>query len=292
MSKRSSITHAMTIDVEDYFQVSAFANVIEPSSWDSLECRVEKNTQCLLELFANNEAKATFFILGWVAKRYPQLLQEIVAQGHEVASHGMMHQRASEQTAAEFRADVSDSKKLLEDITGVAIMGYRAPSFSFTKSNMWVYDNLAEAGYLYSSSVYPVVHDHYGIPDAPRFRYQTDAGVDEIPLSTLPFSGKNMPISGGGYFRLYPYAITAWAIKQFSVREKQPYIFYLHPWEVDPDQPRVANVSWKSRFRHYLNLRRVEHRMQLLLSGFEWSSMADIYGYSAQNAMTESLRTG
>ncbi|MDY6919967.1 MAG: XrtA system polysaccharide deacetylase [Pseudomonadota bacterium] len=271
--------HAMTIDVEDYFQVSAFENLVRPEQWDSMAPRVEANTDRLLQLFADHDTKATFFTLGWVAQRFPQLVRRIVEQGHELASHGTMHQRASGQNQEQFQQDVGGAKRLLEDLSGQPVLGYRAPSFSFTKENLWVYDVLAEEGYVYSSSVYPVVHDHYGIPDAPRFRYQTPAGVDEIPLSTLPLMGKNMPISGGGYFRLYPYLFTRWAVSRFMQREQQPYIFYLHPWEVDPEQPRMEGASAKSRFRHYLNLKRVESRLGQLLTDFEWGSLARLYQY-------------
>jgi polysaccharide deacetylase family protein (PEP-CTERM system associated) len=271
--------HAMTIDVEDYFQVSAFENQISPKDWDGIASRVEGNMDKLLQLFADHDTKATFFTLGWIAQRHPQMIKRIVEQGHELASHGTMHQRASSQTREEFKADVGDAKRLLEDLSGKPIIGYRAPSFSFTKENLWAYDILAEEGYLYSSSVYPVVHDHYGIPDAPRFRYKAPAGIDEIPLSTLPLFGKNMPISGGGYFRLYPYSVTRWAVNQFVKRETQPYIFYMHPWEIDPDQPRMDNISFKTRFRHYLNLKKVNSRLTALLTEFQWSSMAMIYDF-------------
>lgn len=273
------IRNAMTIDVEDYFQVSAFENIIRPSDWTTLQPRVERNTHRLLDLFSEHNAKATFFILGWVAERFPGVIQRIVSEGHEIASHGMMHQRASAQTPEEFKADINHSKKLLEDIGSCEVIGYRAPSFSFTRANEWVYPALIEAGYKYSSSVYPVVHDHYGIPDAPRFRYKPLGAIDEIPLSTLTIMGKNIPISGGGYFRLYPYWATRWAVKKFSDTTTSPYIFYLHPWEIDPAQPRMDNINFKTRFRHYLNLKKVERRMAALLTDFEWSSMAELYGY-------------
>lgn len=272
--------NAMTIDVEDYFQVGAVEDVILPSQWEQMEPRVEANTDKILQLFDDHNATATFFTLGWIAERFPQVVKRIVDQGHELASHGTMHQRASSQTREEFKADVGGAKRLLEDISGKPILGYRAPSFSFTKDNLWVYDVLAEEGYKYSSSVYPVVHDHYGIPDAPRFKYMTDSGIEEIPLSTLPLFGKNLPISGGGYFRLYPYALTRWALQRFSQNEQEPYIFYLHPWEVDPNQPKMEGLSAKSRFRHYLNLSRVEGRLKQMMTDFQWSSMAELYGFN------------
>ena len=272
--------HAMTIDVEDYFQVGAFEKIISPRDWDTMPMRVEQNTQRLMEIFAEKQVKATFFCLGWVAERFPSLIRKIVQEGHELASHGTMHQRASSQTREEFKSDVGDAKRILEDVSGQAVIGYRAPSFSFTKQNLWVYDVLAEEGYKYSSSVYPVAHDHYGIPDAPRSRYATEAGIEEIPLSTLNMFGKNLPISGGGYFRLYPYGVTRWSLNKFEKQESFPYIFYMHPWEVDPDQPRVEGASAKSKFRHYLNLSKVEGRLKSLLSDFQWGSMAEVYGYS------------
>ncbi|MBV1920998.1 MAG: DUF3473 domain-containing protein [Pseudomonadales bacterium] len=281
MSKRTPVKlmNAMTIDVEDYFQVSAFEHKFNPNNWDDILPRVEANTHKLLDLFSENDAKATFFTLGWVAKRFPDLVKRIADEGHEVASHGTMHQRATDQTEAVFKKDVGDAKRLLEDLTGKPVLGYRAPSFSFTKGNEWVYDVLESEGYQYSSSVYPVVHDHYGIPDAPRFKYATHTAIAEIPLSTLQCFGKNIPISGGGYFRLYPYLFTQYAIRAFQSKEQEPYIFYLHPWEVDSLQPRVQGISAKTRFRHYLNLKRVEHRLQRMLKDFEWGSMADVYGY-------------
>ncbi|MEE4292233.1 MAG: XrtA system polysaccharide deacetylase [Cycloclasticus sp.] len=269
----------MTIDVEDYFQVSAFEDKFDPKNWDDIAPRVETNTNKLLDLFSEYDAKATFFTLGWVAERFPELIKRISSEGHEVASHGTMHRRATDQTALEFRQDVGKAKKLLEDLTGKPVLGYRAPSFSFTRQNEWVYEVLESEGYIYSSSVYPVIHDHYGIPDAPRFKYATHTSVDEIPLSTLTYFGRNVPISGGGYFRLYPYLFTQRAIKRLTKNENQPYIFYLHPWEVDLDQPRVPHISAKTQFRHYLNLKHVEARLTRLLLDFRWSSMADVYGY-------------
>lgn len=275
----TDMQHAMTIDVEDYFQVGAFENLVTPADWGRMTPRVEANTDKLLQIFADHNTTATFFTLGWIAERFPQLVKRIVDQGHELASHGTQHQRASSQTPDQFKADVGAAKRLLEDLSGKSVIGYRAPSFSFTKQNQWVYEILAEEGYRYSSSVYPVIHDHYGIPDAPRFRYATPSGIEEIPLSTLPLLGRNLPISGGGYFRLYPYMLTHWAVSRFNRLENQPYIFYMHPWEVDPDQPRMAGASAKSRFRHYLNLKRTEGRLTRLLTDFDWSSMGKVYGY-------------
>jgi polysaccharide deacetylase family protein (PEP-CTERM system associated) len=274
---KPTIVNAMTIDVEDYFQVSAFEHVIRPADWDGIAPRVEANTQRLLDMFEQHNVTATFFILGWVAERFPELIKKMAAAGHEIASHGYMHQRATAQTAEQFKQDVESTRKLLQDLTGAAVVGYRAPSFSIDRSNEWAYDVLAEAGYQYSSSVYPVAHDHYGIPDAPRFKYQTPQGVWEIPLTTLLMGSKNIPISGGGYFRLYPYRFTAWAVNRFHSKDNQPYIFYMHPWEIDPEQPRQQGLSFKSRFRHYLNLSRVSNRLDNLLRDFEWSSLEQVY---------------
>jgi len=276
---KQTIVNAMTIDVEDYFQVSAFEHAIRPADWDGIAPRVEANTGRLLDMFEQHNVTATFFILGWVAERFPELIQRIAAAGHEIASHGYMHQRATAQTPAQFKQDITSTRKLLQDLTGAAVVGYRAPSFSFNRTNDWVYDVLSEAGYRYSSSVYPVAHDHYGIPDAPRFRYSAANGIDEIPLTTLQINGKNLPISGGGYFRLYPYAFTRWAIRRFGKIDEHPYIFYMHPWEVDPNQPVMGDISLKTKFRHYLNLARVEKRLGRLLSDFEWAPIDKVYGY-------------
>ncbi len=272
-----TVVNVMSFDVEDYFQVAAFESTIPPSSWNQLTPRVDRNTEKILGLLAEYNTQATFFVLGWVAERFPQLIKRIANAGHEVASHGMMHQKASAQAPLQFGRDISDSKKLLEDITGSEVLGYRAPSFSFTNDNLWAYDELAKANYTYSSSVYPVVHDLYGIPEAPRFRYTTEAEVEEIPMSTLNLFGKNVPISGGGFFRLYPYCATRSAIRRFNEKEGKPYIFYLHPWELDPDQPRVSGAPLKSRFRHYLNLSKVEGRLSQMLEDFSWAPMNQVF---------------
>jgi len=268
-----TVKNAFTVDVEDYFQVSVFENTISPSDWNNQESRIEYSMAKVLALLAQADVKATFFVLGWVAARYPDLIKRLAAAGHEIASHGYGHQRACEQTPDEFREDVVKTRHLLQDLTGAAVAGYRAPSFSFNQSNEWVYDVLADAGYSYSSSVYPIVHDHYGVPDAPRFKYRTPQGLWEVPLSTLRLGAKNIPISGGGYFRLYPYRLTSWAIKRFHAADHEPYIFYMHPWEVDPDQPRQGGLGFKSRFRHYLNLSRVEPRLKSMLAEFQWGTL-------------------
>lgn len=270
--------NAMTVDVEDYFQVSAFEGVISRADWDSLPCRVERNTDRILELFDRHSIRATFFTLGWVAERYPQLIRRIVDGGHELASHGLSHVRATQQTAKEFRGDIRAAKDLLEDIGGCAVQGYRAASYSVGASNLWAFDMLQEAGYLYSSSVYPIKHDLYGMPEAPRFPFRANGdGVLEIPITTITVLGRNLPCGGGGYFRLLPYTVSRWAMRRVNGGERQPCIFYFHPWELDPDQPRQPGLGLKSRFRHYLNLSRMETRLRSLLRDFSWNRMDAIF---------------
>ncbi len=273
--------HALTIDVEDYFQVSAFEKHIPSDHWDHLAPRIERNMDRVLQSLSEHNSKATFFTLGWVAKRFPHIIHKIISEGHELASHGTMHQRASDQDYKCFQSDIGDAKRLLEDLSGQPVLGYRAPSFSFTKDNVWVYDALALEGYTYSSSVYPIAHDHYGIPDAPRSKYVTQSGITEIPLSTLSLFGRNIPISGGGYFRLYPYMLTKWLIRNYEKQTQQPYVFYIHPWEFDPDQPRIDQINLKTQFRHYINLKRVRRRFRSLLADFQWSTMVDVYQLDA-----------
>ena len=268
---------ALTVDVEDYFHVSAFEKAIEKTDWKNLELRVEKNTYRLLELFEQKQAKCTFFTLGWVAERCPNMIKAIVDQGHELASHGFDHQRATEMTPEQFIADVSQSKKVLEDVSGQEIIGYRAPSFSFNDSNTWVYQALVELGFEYSSSTYPIEHDLYGVPNWPRFKYQRDEGIIEIPVPTVRKNDRNTGIGGGGYFRLYPYWLSKRRIDNYLNTEKQPYSFYFHPWEVDPEQPRVAGASVKSKLRHYLNLSRMEGKVVRLLEDYQWDTMKSIY---------------
>jgi polysaccharide deacetylase family protein (PEP-CTERM system associated) len=269
--------NALTVDVEDYFQVSALAPHIDRSSWDSRPCRVERNVQRLLELFDETGARATFFTLGWVGERYPHLVRDIVARGHELASHGYAHLRASEQTRQEFSSDVVSAKRLLEDLSGQPVRGYRAPSFSIGRDNDWAFDELLAAGYAYSSSVYPVRHDHYGMPDAPRFPYRTRPGLLEIPLTTTQWLGRNLPAGGGGFFRLLPYSMSRWALRRVNRIDQRPAIFYLHPWEIDPQQPRIAGTSAKTRFRHYVNLSRTESRLSRLLRDFQWGRIDEVF---------------
>ncbi len=272
-----NISNAMSVDVEDYFQVAAFDNIIDRSDWDSLPHRVSKNTNKILDIFKQSDIKATFFVLAWVAERYPELARRIVSEGHELASHGYAHQRATHQTRAEFKDDIVKAKKILEDIAGVKVKGYRAPSYSINKSNLWVHDELLDAGYQYSSSIYPVKHDLYGIPDAPRFAYRCDNGLLEIPITTTQIGGRNFPAGGGGFFRLYPYPLSRWIIQRGNRQDKQASIFYFHPWEIDPEQPRQGAASFKSRFRHYLNLDKTEARLKNLLKDFKWDRMDNIF---------------
>lgn len=272
-----AITNALTIDVEDYFQVSAFAPYIRRDEWDLRECRVERNVDRILALLAEREVRATFFTLGWVAERYPQLVRRIVAGGHELASHGFGHQRASELDEAAFRDDVVRAKAILEDIAGAPVLGYRAPSFSIGHGNLWAFDVLAAAGYRYSSSIYPIAHDHYGMPDAPRFAHRRDNGLLEVPVTTLRMGGRNWPSSGGGYFRLLPYAMSRWMIRRVNAEDRASAIFYFHPWEIDPGQPRIAGIDAKTRFRHYVNIPRMESRLRSLLADFRWGRMDRIF---------------
>lgn len=268
----------MTVDVEDFFHVSAFESIIQPEQWKDYQPRVDANTRRLLDIFAKANVKSTFFTLGWVAEKYPELIKEIHRQGHEVASHGYAHRRASEQTPEEFKLDVIRSKQHLEDLIGEKVSGYRAPSFSIGYKSEWAFEILAELGFVYSSSTYPVKHDLYGTPDWPRFAYKRPENIIEIPIPTLRMLGKQVPIGGGGYFRLYPYQMTKKLISRYLKQEKQPYSFYFHPWEIDAEQPRLNDAPLKSRFRHYVNLSKTESKLEKLLSDFSWSTMKDVYG--------------
>lgn len=272
-----AITNALTIDVEDYFQVSAFAPYIRRSDWDARECRVERNVERILAMLDARGVQATFFTLGWVAERYPQLVRRIVAGGHELASHGYGHQRASDLTPAAFRDDVARAKAILEDTGGVAVRGYRAPSFSIGEKNLWAFDTLAETGHAYSSSLYPIRHDHYGMPDAPRFAHRVAGGLLEVPVTTVRLGGRNLPSSGGGYFRLLPYAASRWLIGRVNRDDRQAAVFYFHPWEIDAGQPRVPGIDAKTRFRHYVNIARMERKLASLLDDFRWGRMDHIF---------------
>ncbi len=272
-----AITNALTIDVEDYFQVSAFAPYIRRADWDSRECRVERNVDRILELLAARGVSATFFTLGWIAERHPALVRRIVDGGHELASHGQGHERASDLDLAAFTADVTRAKKTLEDLAGRPVLGYRAPSFSIGAGNLWAFDALARAGYRYSSSIYPIRHDHYGMPDSPRFAYRLHNGLLEVPVTTLRLGRRNLPSSGGGYFRLLPYAMSRWMIGRVNRVDQESAVFYFHPWEIDPGQPRIPGIDAKTRFRHYVNIPRMDGRLQSLLADFRWGRMDQIF---------------
>ena len=272
-----SITNALTIDVEDYFQVSAFAPHIERSDWDSRECRVERNVDRILALLEEGDTKATFFTLGWIAERYPVLVRRIVEGGHELASHGYGHERVSDLSEVAFFNDIDSAKALVEDIGGVRVQGYRAPSFSIGAGNLWALDTLQRAGYRYSSSIYPIKHDHYGMPDAPRFSHQIRDGLIEVPPTTLRMLNRNLPSSGGGYFRLFPYALSRWMLRQVNCQDHAPAVFYFHPWEIDGGQPRIQGIGLKTRFRHYVNINRMEPRLGRLLRDFRWGRMDHIF---------------
>ncbi len=279
----SAMRNAMSIDVEDYFQVSAMAPYIARSDWDTLECRIERNMQRILQMLDQHQIKATFFTLGWLAKRYPEMIRQIVANGHELASHGYGHQRVTDLSAVQFHQDVSQAKAILEDISGVEVIGYRAPSFSIGATNLWALETLQQTGHRYSSSIYPVQHDHYGMPDAPRFAYrpQGEGGILEIPPTTVRYGGRNWPASGGGYFRLLPYVISKGLLSRVNQLEGQPGVFYFHPWEIDPQQPRQPGMAAKSRFRHYVNLHKMEAKIRALLQDFQWGRMDQVFLYPA-----------
>lgn len=271
--------NAMSVDVEDYFQVQALEEAVDRARWDDLPRRVERNTNFVLDLFEEAGVKGTFFTLAWVADRHPDLVRRIVAEGHELASHGMSHVRASEQDPETFRHDVRRSRAILEDIGGVPVTGYRAASFSIGERNLWALDVLADEGYRYSSSIYPVRHDNYGMPDAPRFAFHPINGKTfvEAPVTTVQVLGSKLPCGGGGYFRLLPYGLSRWAMRRVNRADGRPCIFYFHPWEIDPDQPRQEGLSWKSRFRHYTNLSVMGDKLRRVLRDFAWDRMDRVF---------------
>lgn len=273
-----SITNAFTVDVEDYFQVSAFERAVAREQWGRQQYRVEQNTDRLLSVFDEYGVKVTFFVLGWVAERSPSLIRKMVDMGHELASHGYEHTRVTNQDRHSFREDVIKTKGILEDLSGQVVKGYRAASYSINRQNLWAHDILQETGHIYSSSIYPIRHDLYGIPDAPRFssRY-SEKGIVEIPVTTVRILGKNYPSGGGGFFRLFPYPLSRYLIRCVNGNDKKPAIFYCHPWEIDPEQPRQANISAKTRFRHYLNLHKTESRIRRLLVDFNWGRMDQVF---------------
>ena len=272
------IVNAMSVDVEDYFQVSAFENNIRRDEWDKLPCRVEANVDRILDLFDKKSIKATFFTLGWMAERYPAMVKRMVNEGHELASHGWEHIRVTEQAEEDFREDVVRTRALLEDISGQQVKGYRAASYSIGSKNLWALEALAEAGYRYSSSIVPVHHDLYGMPQAPRFPFDAaDGRILEIPITTLKIGSRNIACGGGGWFRLFPYGFTRWAYRRVNEKENKQGVFYFHPWEIDPDQPRQAGLNLKTRFRHYLNLKRMYGRLEKLLDDFKWARMDQVF---------------
>lgn len=271
--------NALSVDVEDYFQVEAFAAIIDRTDWDAFPSRVERNTGKLLELFADHGARATFFVLGWVGEKFPELIRRIADAGHEVASHGYRHYRVAEQSPDEYRTDVRVTKALLEDIIGDRVRGYRAPSFSIGEDTLWALDILADEGYEYSSSIYPIRHDLYGMPEGERFAYRPDKGKPflEVPITTVQAFGRRLPCGGGGFFRLLPYAYSRWAWRRVNEIERQPCIFYFHPWEIDQDQPRQSRAGLKSRLRHYTNLGRMEGKLSRALHDFTWRRLDEVF---------------
>ena len=274
---------ALTVDVEDYFQVEAFFGLIPRDEWDRRECRVERNVDRILQLFSDSGVHGTFFTLGWVAKRCPSMMRRIAREGHEIASHGLAHFRADSQTRPEFLNDAAGSRKLLEDIAGTPVNGYRAASFSITRNNLWALDALAAAGYRYSSSISPIRHDLYGIPDAPRFAFRPlpEQEFIEIPVSSVRRFGRNWPCGGGGFFRLLPYALSARNMQSILDDDGQPCVFYFHPWEIDRDQPRIPNAPLKSRLRHYTNIEKMFGRLERLLKQFRWKRIDEIFPVTA-----------
>lgn len=279
-TRKDPYTHAMTIDVEDYFHVAALSQVIKPSQWDQQPSRVVQNTQRILDLFAKNEIKGTFFILGWVAERHPDLVKNIAEAGHEIASHGYSHQLIYKQTPAVFREETVRSKAILEQLIQKPVIGYRAASYSITKRSLWALDILAELGFEWDSSIFPVYHDNYGIPDTPSepYRIKTTSGKEliEFPITAVNVLGMSIPAAGGGYFRQFPYPVFKQLFKMAVKQSQAPKLFYLHPWEIDPDQPRFDNASWFSRYRHYTNLDVCEQRLQHLINDFQFGTLSDI----------------
>jgi polysaccharide deacetylase family protein (PEP-CTERM system associated) len=284
----SQVLNAMTIDVEDYFHVSAFDGVVPRSSWATLECRVERNTDRLLEIFDRHGIKATFFVLGWVAERYPALVRRIAAAGHEIASHGFAHRLVYDLTPSTFRDDVRRSKAVIESAGGAAVHGYRAPSYSITPRSLWALDILIEEGFSYDASIFPIHHDRYGIPVSARHPYRIErksGQLTEVPGSTVQWGPLNMPVAGGGYFRIFPYQWTAWGIRRINARELRAAIFYLHPWEIDPDQPRLP-AGFLTRFRHYRNLTSTEQRLERLIRDFPFGPLRTVLRQGGTQAVT------
>lgn len=283
----ATLVNGLSVDVEDWFQVGAFENVIARGEWDTISTRVADNVDRVIDLFAEADVRATFFTLGWVAGRHPAMIRRIVEAGHEIASHGYDHARVFTFTAHEFADDIRKARSIIEDCAGVPVTGYRAPSFSIDHRTPWAFDVLAEHGYAYSSSVAPVVHDHYGWPEAPRFAFRPLASspLIEIPVTTALVGGRRVAAGGGGFFRVLPYAFSRWAIRQVNREEGRPAVFYFHPWEVDPEQPRVAHAPLRSRFRHYTGLSKMAGKLRDLVNEFHWGRMDEV-------ARLEALRAG
>ncbi|MCI5046747.1 MAG: DUF3473 domain-containing protein [Aquisalinus sp.] len=278
--KVRSDLNAISVDVEDYFQVWALSEVIKREDWDSIPLRVEQATRTVLDLFDRTQSKGTFFTLGWVAEKAPSLIREIAARGHEVASHGYDHTKVFDQSPDEFRADIRKTKHILEDVSGQPVKGFRAAGFSLDDRSPWAHEILCEEGYLYSSSVHPIAHDHYNAPDAPRFAWaplKENSDFLEIPVSTTLFGGRRVSCAGGGWFRAMPYAISSALLKRMTSTDGQPAVFYFHPWEVDPEQPKVSGLSRKSRLRHYLNLDRMEGKLERLLRAMQWGRIDEVF---------------
>ena len=281
------MVNALTVDVEDYFHVQAFADVIRPEDWPAYPIRVERNTRRLLQLFQEYQVRATFFVLGWVARHCPALVREIYSAGHEIGSHGYSHQMINRGSRKDFREDLRLSKAILEEQSGREVRCFRAPSYSITSRTLWALEILKQEGIQCDSSIFPIVHDYYGIPDSPRFPHykSLDCGgrIAEFPPSTLRAYGANFPVGGGGYLRLLPYRLTAWAIRRINEKEDQPAMVYLHPWEIDPEQPRIPS-PWRSRFRHYQNLHSTEEKLVRLLQDFAWAPMSEVLSSSLADA--------
>lgn len=276
MKETQKIRNYLTIDVEDYFQVSAFEKIVSVENWGAYESRVSRNTDRILDILEKHNTHATFFVVGWVAERYPELVKEIKKAGHEIGCHSYLHRRVYTLSPAEFKEDTDKAKKILEDILGEAIFGYRAPSYSITNKSLWALDILEELGFTYDSSIFPIYHDNYGIPDSPRFEYVLPGGkLKEYPISTVRYFRKNLPVSGGGYFRLFPYSFSRNKLKSINESERKPFMFYLHPWEIDPTQPRMQNAGLLSRFRHYNNLDKTTLRFARLLGDFSFGPITD-----------------
>ncbi len=273
-SKDKEILNYLTIDVEDYYHVSAFEDVIGHEKWDKYSSRIVVNTKVILDMLEHHGVKATFFVLGWIAEKFPQLVKDIHHRGHEIGCHSYAHRLIYNLTPAEFRADTKKTKDILEQITGSVVTGYRAPSYSITNDSLWALDVLEELGFQYDSSIFPIFHDRYGIFDSPRFQYElTNNTMTEYPISTALLFGLKLPVSGGGYFRLMPYGLTRMLLNRINQKEKQPFVFYLHPWEIDPSQPRVQGLSALSKFRHYNNLDKTRGRLERLLHDFRFTAI-------------------